>query len=62
MIEVLENTRAAFAEAQAGAESPLNDVDALLSEARDLHTRVEQLRSRVWEKAATEAVAESATV
>jgi hypothetical protein len=49
MIEVLNNTKAALADAKAGAEPPVREVDALLEQARGIHARVEQLRGRVWQ-------------
>ena len=45
MIEVLNTTRVALAEAKAGVEPPVQEVDTLLEQARGVQSRVEQLRA-----------------
>jgi GTPase Era involved in 16S rRNA processing len=58
IIEVLNSTRAALASAKDDAASPLEEVDALLEQARTIREHIEAARARVWNPdAAVEAVA-----
>jgi len=49
VIEVLTSTQTALRESQNSEAPPIKEVDELLSQARGSLSRIEQLRTRVWE-------------